>query len=312
MLTLFTTAKPFIGHNAITQRNALQSWRRLHPDVEIILFGDDKGAAEACAEFGIRHEPRVERNEFGTNRVDYMFSKAQEIARQDMLCFANCDIILLPDFCRAIGRVKTAHPAFLAIGRRWDTPIAQPIDFSSPGWAEDTKRKALAANHRQTEWFIDYFAFSRGLFGADIPPLAVGRVGWDNWMVWKGLQSQKPVVDLSPVVMAVHQNHDYSHHPLGKEGVWGGQEAERNFQLAGGWDHFRNIGDATEALHPRGLRPNRKRYWFSLKRAAEPAGRFLLYRIWSPTWLFLLRVTRPFRNALGLRGRRGGRLRGRS
>ena len=28
---------------------------RLHPDVEVILVGDDAGTAEVCAEFGIRH-----------------------------------------------------------------------------------------------------------------------------------------------------------------------------------------------------------------------------------------------------------------
>jgi len=43
-------------------------------DIEIILFGDDAGAAEISRELGLRHEPHVERNEFGTKRVDYIFS----------------------------------------------------------------------------------------------------------------------------------------------------------------------------------------------------------------------------------------------
>ena len=41
MLTLFTAAKPFRGHTAITQRSALRSWMTLHRDVQIILFGDE-------------------------------------------------------------------------------------------------------------------------------------------------------------------------------------------------------------------------------------------------------------------------------
>src|SRR5713226_719892 len=57
MLTIFSTPKPFRGHIGITQRNALRSWTLLHPEVEIILFGDEAGAAEVCAEFGLRHEP---------------------------------------------------------------------------------------------------------------------------------------------------------------------------------------------------------------------------------------------------------------
>lgn len=35
----FTTAKPFVGHNGVIQRNALRSWTLLHPGVEVILFG---------------------------------------------------------------------------------------------------------------------------------------------------------------------------------------------------------------------------------------------------------------------------------
>ena len=65
MLTLFSTAKPFLGHSGIIQRNALQSWKLLHPDVEVILFGDDEGAAEVARELGIRHEPQVDRHPLG-------------------------------------------------------------------------------------------------------------------------------------------------------------------------------------------------------------------------------------------------------
>src|SRR5208283_2512691 len=93
MLTLFTTAKPFTGHSAVIQRNALESWKRLHPDAEVILFGDDAGAAEICREMGLRHEPAIERRENGTKRLRSIFGRAQEIARHDILCYANCDII---------------------------------------------------------------------------------------------------------------------------------------------------------------------------------------------------------------------------
>jgi hypothetical protein len=48
--------------------NALQSWTL--PDVEVILFGDDEGAAKVCHELGVRHEPNVKRDEFGLNRID--------------------------------------------------------------------------------------------------------------------------------------------------------------------------------------------------------------------------------------------------
>ena len=99
MLTFFATAKPFRNQSALLQRNALQSWKSLRADVEIILFGEDEGARETCHEFGLRHEPCVELNEFGSKRLDFMFARAQQVARHDLLCYINCDILLLPDFC---------------------------------------------------------------------------------------------------------------------------------------------------------------------------------------------------------------------
>src|SRR5260370_15547736 len=106
MLTFFTTGKPFQGHSAIIQRNALKSWKLLHPEVEVILLGDDEGAAEVCAEFGLRHEPYVERHESGTKYINYMFARAQQISRHQYFCFSNCDIILLSDFWRAFEKIR--------------------------------------------------------------------------------------------------------------------------------------------------------------------------------------------------------------
>ncbi len=303
MLTLFSTCKPFHGHNGVIQRNALKSWRLLHPDIEIILFGDDEGVAEACAEYGLRHEAHVERNEYGTKRLDYIFDSAQKLARYGILCYVNCDIILMRDFCAAVAKVEYAHLQYLMVGRRWDTDIMEPVDFSAEDWQNDVIRKALMANNQQTEWYIDYFAFSRGLYLRKIPPLVIGRVYWDNWLIWCAADLGVPVVDASAVVLAVHQNHDYGYHPQGKLGVWNDEQARRNFQLGGGLDHLSNILDATEVLRPEGLRPNRKLYWITAKRRMARAGRFLRFQVRNPVWFFFLGVTRPIRNVLGLRSR---------
>src|SRR5260370_8231037 len=132
MLTFFTTAKPFRAHIGVIQRNAIQSWKALHPEIEIILFGNDEGAAEVAQEFGLRHEPHVACNELGTKRLNYLFARAPAIARHELLCYINCDIILMQDFCRAIERVGAMHRQFLMVGRRWDTDITEPLPFQSP------------------------------------------------------------------------------------------------------------------------------------------------------------------------------------
>jgi len=303
MLTLCSTGKPFLGHSGVTQRNALKSWTLLHPDVEIILFGDDQGAAEVCTEYGLRHEPHVERNEHGSKRLDYMLDRAQEVAKHSVLCYVNCDIILMKDFWCALEQVMAAHSHFLMVGRRWDTDIKEAIDFCGARWAEELAQRALSANQQRDCWWIDYFAFSRGLYRGKTPPLVIGRVFWDNWLIWRAITMGVSVVDASTVVRAIHQNHDYSYHPLGKRGVFGDEQAKRNFEYAGGWNHLRIIGDATEVLTPEGLKPNRKRHWIALKRSLREVGRFVRYSLWNPVWFSVLDVTRPVRHVLGLRAR---------
>ena len=96
MITFFTLPKPFVGHIGMIQRNAIQSWTRLHPDVDILMFGDEQGTAEVAAEFGIRHFPDVEVNEYGTPRMSGYFQQAEEVARYPRMCYVNAGQPLPP------------------------------------------------------------------------------------------------------------------------------------------------------------------------------------------------------------------------
>ncbi len=301
MLTVFSIPKAFTGHIGVIQRNAIRSWMMLHPEVEIILFGSDEGTAETAREFGLRHEPEVERNEFGSMLVNAVFGKAQAMARYETMCYVNCDIILMKDFREALERVRAAHREFLMVGRRWDAEIVEALPFARRDWEKDLRELVARRGKRRGAEWVDYFAFSRGLYGADMPALAIGRTCWDNWLVWKVLESKKPVVDVSPVVIAVHQNHDYKHHPQEKHGAWHGQEAGLNARLAGGWGHLRTVADADLAATRGGLRSNTRRHWMQARRWVQIPVRFLIYRVWHPIWFAALDVSRPLRDALGLR-----------
>ncbi len=289
MLTLFATGKPFRDHSSVIQRNALRSWTQLHPDIEVILFGDDAGAAETCLELGLRHEPFVERNKFGTKRLDFMFARAQEIACRPLLCYINCDIILFPEFCRALERVQAAHGKFLMVGRRWDLDVVHPLNFHEPGATGHIRQLALQFGSQRGPDAIDYFAFRRGFY-AEIPPLVVGRVWWDHWLVWKARQQRADIVDVSSQVIAIHQNHGYDYHPAGAIGVWNDQQALRNYELAGGKWHLYTIADATHILESSGDR----RSW---GRFLVPYWRVLRPKI-IPVWFGFLHVTRPMRKLL--------------
>jgi hypothetical protein len=297
LLTLFTTPKPFRGHIDVIQRNALRSWKNLWPDIEIIVFGREAGAAQACLEFGLRHEPHIETNKFGTKRIDWIFRHAQEIARHKFLCYSNCDIILLSDFARAAERVMHAHKRFLMVGRRWDTPVTELVTDFSPSSQANLRDFAQKAGIRREEHCIDYFLFTQGLY-AEMRPLVIGRIWWDHWLVWRARDLGADVVDVSSQVIAIHQNHDYGYHPQGANGVWNDEQALANFHYAGGRWHLYTIDDATTILENEGESANWRRLY-------APYWRFLRPSV-IPYWHGFLNATRGFRHKLGLKQRNAG------
>jgi hypothetical protein len=226
VVTFFTMPKAFDGHIGIIQRNAIKSWTLLNPRPEIILFGDDPGVKEAAEEFNVRYEPDIERNELGTPLVSSLFEQGQLLASNDVMVYINADIILLPDSVDALDDFIDefgANPNFLGIGERIDIDITEPLDFSGD-WDERLRAgvKERGIHHGPTG--IDYFIFKRGLYQT-IPPFAIGRTAWDNWLVSKALMQAVPVIDMTRRVLAVHQNHVYNHKSL--------DEKAENYKIMG-------------------------------------------------------------------------------
>jgi len=294
MLTVFSTPKPFIGHSSIIQRNALKSWTLLHPDVEVILFGDEEGAVEACRDLGIRHEPQVRRNEHGTKYLNYLFDRARDMSRHEFLCYANCDIMLTGEFLEGLKLVSKTYSQFLMIGRRWDTDITEPWDFSQPDWAQRLRALALLKGKQNGPSWVDYFCFSRDLYYGKIPPFLIGRNGWDPWLTWYACKSKAHLIDASQKVIAVHQNHDYAYLGEGPAAEQSKAEVDYNWGMCAStaWHHY-GVEAAREILLDGRLRANHLAWLGPLKTRAMSYPR-------EARWA-ILRATRPIRHRLGLR-----------
>jgi hypothetical protein len=254
LITLFTIPKAFTDpHVSLIQRNALASWQRLAPEVAVLVIGDDPGVADAAREFGATHVAGVATNDFGTPLLDSAFREAAARGSGESLCYVNADIVLLDDFVAAARRLP-GEP-YLGIGRRWDCDIDEPLDFSGGGALREW---ALQHGTLDQGRGSDYFIFRRETdFG--LPPFAVGRPGWDNWMIGRALELGYPLIDLTGGVVAIHQNHDYRH-VAGATGsaTWEGPEAKRNRELATGIERYvHSPYNATHLLGPNGLRPAR-------------------------------------------------------
>lgn len=288
MITFFTTAKPFSGHSKVIQRNALASWKSLHPNAEVMLFGNEEGAAETATELGIRYVPNVKRLAQGPKLLASFFDEAQRLARNDLLCYANCDILLTRDFLHAVNVVDMIRGAFLMVGRRWS--LEQLETLQPAGWEREITERA----HREGKLFsgdwIDYFVFRKGFYLDQLPDFVIGRVYWDQWLVWKAKNKGAKLVDASRCVTAIHQNHDYGYQTNGKAGVWSDELSRRNYRLAGGRWHLCTIDDATHVLGPEGLNANIGHKRRVMKRLIRNAK--------DEVWTAALDWSRPVRRAM--------------
>jgi len=250
MLTFFTIPKAFSGHSNVIQRNAIQSWLHV-PACEIILCGDDAGILEVAKEFGVVHIPKIEKNEFGTPLLDSAFTIAQRRATYDILVYINTDIIVTSDFIKAVQTIPL--PLFLGSGRRWDLDITEELDFSDVDWEKNLKARIDLKGRLHGFSGIDYFIFPRN-FRHELPAFAVGRPGWDNWLIYHTRSLNIPVIDATEAITIVHQSHDYSHSPYGRKKRVEGPEAKRNFELAGGFSHMMTLRDADFILTLEGVK----------------------------------------------------------
>jgi hypothetical protein len=251
LITLFSAPKPFTNpHIATIQRNAIQSWTLL-PDVGVILLGEETGLAEVARDLGVKHLPDVARNPSGTPLISSMFRLARENSTSDLLCIINADMILMPDFIKATMEsrsllLKKHQPDFVLLSQRWDLDLTQPLDFTQ-GWQD----RLASMVHREGQLHrpagSDFFLFPRSAY-LDVPDFTIGRAGWDNWMIYKAGHEKWPVIDCTPSVMIVHQNHDYSHLPGGKP-HYEHPDTNENIRLAGGQANIRyTILDSTHQL----------------------------------------------------------------
>ena len=229
-LTIFTAPKPFTNpHTNIIQRNALSAWTRL-PDVDVILIGDEPGIPETAKEFGVKNIPAVERDGNGVPLVNSVMRIGHSASGDSVLCYANADMIMMSDLVEAARKVVGQKRDFLMVGQRWNLALKEPFDFSGD-WESRLRAEVYRRGELFSPWGIDYFVFPRNLY-TEVPDFTIGRVAWDNWMIYYARATFGVAIDASIDVLAVHQNHDYSHLP--EKTLYGTEIARSNLAKAGG------------------------------------------------------------------------------
>jgi hypothetical protein len=252
LITIFTSPKPFTKseHIATIQRNAIESWTHLVDDVTVLMIGDEEGMVDVAAELGVMHVREVRTNRMGTPLIPDMFDIARKTTDSPILAFANADVILTDSLVKSVKMAMAQERDFLLVGQRYDIAIDAPIDFSD-GWQARLMALNQEIGRLHGPYGSDYFVFPRHCF-VDVPELAIGRAGWDNWMIYEARQCGWKTIDGTATIFALHQNHDYSHLP-------GGQvhyrlpESNDNVVAAGGNLHIFPLTDANWRMDDGGI-----------------------------------------------------------
>ena len=261
LITLFTIPKSFSDpsdHTTIIQTNAIRSWTRLSPLVQVVLVGDEPEIALAAEQLGVQHSDRLQYNQLGTPLVNSVFETVRSMTETPLLAYCNSDVILTDDFVTTMQRLvdlKQQEP-FVAFGRRIDLKVETEIDFESAGSINDLVARAKAEGRVSSQICKEYFVFSRCEYQS-IPAFAIGRGNWDNWMIQSAKQNGTPVINVSHSVTAIHQRHNYKHAKTNRRSVYvTGVEAKENQRLAGG-RHWIMGSVGTHRLTADGIEPEK-------------------------------------------------------
>jgi hypothetical protein len=284
MMTIAASPRAFKGHFGVIQNNAIHSWLALHPKPQVILFGNEEGTATIALELGICHIPDPACSEYGTPLLSDIIETTRRRSVNKLLCYVNADILLLEEWSYALQSVMRQMDRFLVVARRLNINIAERINFEQ--WNGFRKKELIAGGGAGPNHSIDVFVFPRETY-RDVPPFSIGRPWFDQWFIKAARVNRMPVVDVTRVAQAIHQNHDYSHVKGGLDCVLGGEEAEKNLRLYGEKAHRFTLVDATHELTPEG-----KISRLVLRKPVFQTKRFL--------WDIFINRTSAVRHRLGL------------
>ena len=230
MISFLASPKPWAGVALQNQEKAVKSWLTLHPDIEVILYGDAPGTAIACALLGAQHIPDIAATPQGVPYFGAIADHAAKYAKYDIQCYVNCDILFTKNLLDTTKHIPFSQ--FLMIGQRIDLAEGIVMDMAKPDILtelENLSENGMATLHPPAG--SDYFLFPRGMWHG-LPPVVIGRGGYDNALIAFCIKNGIPVIDATLSVIALHQFHDYGHVKGGASEVFDGAIALSNLALA--------------------------------------------------------------------------------
>ena len=227
MITFFSIPKPFVEHTGIIQANAIESWMKVK-NSKVILFGKEEGIENYLERDNLTIHSDIAINSHGTPMVSDAFLKAKRLSNQKNLCYLNADILIDNSIidCLKILQESSLTEWFLS-ARRVDCDIKETL---KKDWL-----KTLIIDFKKTGNLhgpagMDLFLFPRDL-EITLPPFAVGRPGWDSWLVYHVRSKRIPFIDATSNLNVIHQNHPPAYKRKGQESLENKRSAKSYFHM---------------------------------------------------------------------------------
>lgn len=255
MIDFVASFRPFENNFWTIQHNAVASWKAIAPKSHLfvssstypadtstkafisVLSGKFIGEVTDLGENGIHDEN-------GVLLVNRLWNEAWNNKRSDVLWMANSDNIYFPHSVKAVELCKREFPEFVMIGRKTDLLVEHLISFYRPDMFDDLYQRAKALGQIKNPG-IDYFAvYTTDNIWEDMPDFRIGRLRYDNWMVWKALELGIPVIDSTAFNLIVHQSHGDREGKIKEETTFN-RNALTKAQM-------KNVGDATYVMEENG------------------------------------------------------------
>lgn len=225
-LVIFAAPKPGSIFPGSTSHRALQSWLRLRPPVDVILFGakDDRTRADVIKDCNgrVQLEPEFDRNFMGVPLFNSLIARAMQDT-SDISRFVNADIILINDVWSAIDRARRDVPHWLVAGMRIDVnnlPGDVSVSLANPLRADaevDVRIRDYVRKYGNLHSYggVDFWAWDnsgRELIDGIIPSFVYGRGKYDNWFTHGIISAGKRrAIDATGVTTRKHLVHAHNH-----------------------------------------------------------------------------------------------------
>lgn len=296
MITIFCNPRPFKGFYKITQINTIKNWKKVIPGVQIILVEDEEGTTKKISqEFKTDYIGNIKLNKYGTPLLDDTFEKIKRKAKFEIIAQINIDILLFPDFIEAVFKLKNKLNNFYMVGQRWDLDIDSPINFNDKKWQKKLHNKIYKFGSYHPAAGSDYWVFSNGI-DFKVPPFIVGRPSADNWLIYKNLKLDIPVVDSSELVTIVHQNHprkdsdsNYIIEKKINEKIYKKSIGSNRKEIV-----YLDLTDSTHKLTKKGLEKKKNNIFISIKKMIVYARYYpIMVKDNKVFWKLIIKIINP-------------------